>query len=314
TGAPLFAKRFRTGAEGTTFKDRFANKSLLGADDAQFVAVASNAEGPMELAPMPDYYDGKPWWIFVDKNGKERMALPQQSALDEIYLCDKWYGLLPDSSLLDPAGIVREKLKKENRNTSVHENFQKTLLAVAHRQELLRNNYHPNTYAMYGNGALEPKTSDGSEKSSKLEFSHPGDKLTTWGTVIWQGDIPDGAGEDELKTAQLIHDDHHGVLKILVAGQTVTFTVQQKAIAPKGGEIDNGIVKGDGTVPIFSAESQARGVIPALSMASSKAEGVQMVFVQGGYEHQFCFAHPWSRWATLYSMAKIAHSIKAKVQ
>jgi hypothetical protein len=37
-----------------------------------------------------------------------------------------------------------------------------------------------------------------------------------------------------------------------------------------------------------------------------------MVFVQGGYEHQFCYDHPWSRWATLYSVAQIARSIDGK--
>jgi hypothetical protein len=37
-----------------------------------------------------------------------------------------------------------------------------------------------------------------------------------------------------------------------------------------------------------------------------------MVFVQGGYEHQFCYDHPWTRWATLYSVAQIADSIKSQ--
>ncbi|MGT2491026.1 hypothetical protein ACU4GD_12030 [Cupriavidus basilensis] len=37
---------------------------------------------------------------------------------------------------------------------------------------------------------------------------------------------------------------------------------------------------------------------------------MQMAFVQGGYEHQMCFDHPWTRWATLYSVAKIVHSTK----
>jgi hypothetical protein len=32
-----------------------------------------------------------------------------------------------------------------------------------------------------------------------------------------------------------------------------------------------------------------------------KANVVQMVFVKKRYEHQFCFSHPWTRWATLFS-------------
>jgi hypothetical protein len=303
TGAPLFAKRFRTGGED------FVNQSLLGRNDAEFVAIASNAEGPMELSPMPDYNDGKPWWIFVDKEGKERMALPQKSALDELYVNDAWYGLLPDSALLDPAGIVQMKLKRDGKNVTVLENYKNAMLTVAQRQESLRNNYHPNTYAMYGNGALKPRFSRDGQASLKLEATKPEEKLKTWGKVVWRGDFPEGIGERELKTAKLVQDDHHGALKIAIGGQTITITVQQEATAPKPGQSDNGIIPGDGTVPVWSAEAQSRGVTPALPMISSKAKGVQMVFVQGGYEHQFCFRHPWSRWATLYSVAQIVHSL-----
>ncbi|EIP86463.1 hypothetical protein A33K_17553 [Burkholderia humptydooensis MSMB43] len=31
-----------------------------------------------------------------------------------------------------------------------------------------------------------------------------------------------------------------------------------------------------------------------------------MVFDQGGYEHQFSYNHPWTRWALLYSIVQIA--------
>ena len=129
TGAPLFAKRFRTGGEG------FTNGSLMGRDDAEFVAIASNAEGPMELSPMPDYNDCKPWWIFADKAGKERMALPHQSALDELYVNDAWYGLLPNSSLLDPAGIVQKKLAKAGKDVGLLDNFKGTMRAVVDRHQ-----------------------------------------------------------------------------------------------------------------------------------------------------------------------------------
>jgi len=306
TGAPLFAKRFRTGGED------FVSKSLMGRNDAQFVALAGFAEGPMELSPMPDYNDGKPWWIFTDKNDQVKMALPEQSALDEIYTSDAWYGLLPDSKLLDPAGIVKKQLGKEKHPVSVHTHFKRTIRGVVARQKNLINNYHPNTYAMYGDGALKPKSTDGTQPPPKLEFSLPEEKLETWGTVVWQGDIPESVKDVELKGAKLIAkdgDDHHGVLKILVGGQTVTLTVQQQAVASEKGK-DNGIIHGDGTVPAWSAAAQGRGVIPGLS--TDKANGVQMVFVQGGYEHQFCFNHPWTRWATLYSVAQVAHSISVK--
>jgi len=308
TGAPVFAKRFRTGGED------FVSKSLMGRNDAEFVALSGFAEGPLELSPMPDYNDGKPWWIFKDKAGKERMALPEHSARDAIYTKDAWYGLLPDSSILDPAGIVKKRLDNQPIPMSVHQHFKDTMKVVVERQKKLINNYHPNTYAMYGDGALELKPADGTQPPPKLEASLRQKDLETYGTVVWQGDIPESVKKEDLKAAKLIAkdgDNHHGVLKILVGGQMVTLTVQQQPVAPEQGKY-NGIIHGDGTVPRWSAEAQGRGVIPGVSTAIGTANGVQMVFVQGGYVHQFCFTHPWTRWATLYSVAQVAHSIPVK--
>jgi hypothetical protein len=164
---------------------------------------------------------------------------------------------------------------------------------------------------MYGDGALKPQHCTDTQKSLKVETSEPDRKLQTWGTVVWQGDIPEGIDEEALKAAEWIgqdRDDHHGILKVILGGQTFKFTVQQKSVAPAGGQKDNGIIPGDGTVPRWSAAAQGRGLITG---SAGKANGVQMVFVQGGYEHQFCFDHSWTRWATLYSMAQIAHKIEA---
>ncbi|KQR80019.1 hypothetical protein ASG35_30595 [Burkholderia sp. Leaf177] len=308
TGAPLFAKRFRTGGED------FINKSLMGRDAAEFIAIASNAEGPMELSPMPDYNNGDPWWIFVDKNGKQKMALPIRSALDELYISDKWYGLIPDTSVLDPAGIIGKQLEDQKNKSDVFDHFKKTMRGVVKRQEILVNNYHPNTYAMYGDGALKPKFSGSRQYTPRQESGLPSEELMTWGSVVWQGDIPDGVSEDELKAAVWIgkeRDDRQGVLKIVVGGQTVVLTVQKTARRPKDGDHENGIIPGDGTVPSWSAESQGRGLIPGSPHPLVGPNGVKMIFVQGGYEHQFCYAHTWTRWATLYSVAQIAHSIEA---
>ncbi|MGT2491025.1 hypothetical protein ACU4GD_12025 [Cupriavidus basilensis] len=56
--------------------------------------------------------------------------------------------------------------------------------------------------------------------------------------MVWQGDLPAGVGEAELKAAKWMgddRDDQNGVLKIVVGGRTVTLTVQQQAVAPKPG-------------------------------------------------------------------------------
>lgn len=315
TGAPLFAKRFRTGGEGRSFLERLINQSLLGRNAAEFVAIASNAEGPMELAPTPDYHDGEPWWIFMDETGKECLRLPETSALEDLYINDAWYGLLPDSSLLDPAGLVKKRLNEQRITLNVHQHFKKTMGDVVDRQKALINIYHPNTYALYGKGALMPLSCDRVEAQDQLEAGKSGDDLLSYGNVVWQGNIPEGTTATELKSAKMMLDNHKGELTVLVRGQSVRLTVQRAPVAAdrRNDKVkDNGIVAGDATVPVWSAEAQGRGTVPGVP--GDCANGVQMVFVQGGYEHQFCFDHPWARWATLYSVAQIVHSIKTSAR
>jgi hypothetical protein len=85
--------------------------------------------------------------------------------------------------------------------------------------------------------------------------------------------------------AELLNDDHHGTWRILVRRQVVTLTVQGP------GE------PGYGTVPATSAGAQVG------------CDGIQLVFKQGGFEHQFCYNHPWSRWAALYAVAQFTQLI-----
>lgn len=311
TGAPVFAKRFRTGGEGNTFQDRLINQSLLGRDADEFVAIASNAEGPMELSPMPDYNNEKPWWIVVDKKGEVRLSLPEKSALEELYVNDAWYGLLPDSGLLDPAGVVKKYLEEERRPISVNQHYKETMEIVVSRQKALRNAYHANTYATFGSGAIKPLAAEENGEVVKQEITEPEGDLLTFGKIVWQGDIPEGVTVEELKAAQLLHDSHDGTLKLQVRGQVVTLRVQNETSElsrPKEMGKDNGVIPGDGTVPAWSAEAQGRGLIPGVP--GNPAQGMQMVFRQSGYNHQFSYVHPWSRWATLYSVARAVHFAK----
>jgi len=306
TGAPVFAKRFRTGAEGDNFLERLINQFLMGRDAAEFVAVASYAQGPMELAPMPDYMNGEPWWIVVDRKGRERLRMPETNAVNDLYTSGAWYGLLPDPGILDPAGVVRKYLDSIHCKDSVHEHYIKTMKSVGKRQDALTDAYHPNTYALFGSGAISPN-----EKGEIREKSEAEANLLTFGKVIWQGDIHDGITAEQLKAATLHHDNGKGEMKLQVAGRTVTLRVQNetRALSRKDGYLkDNGVVPGDGTVPYASAEAQARGLIPGV--AGERAKGVQMVFRQQGYEHQSSCLHPWSRWATLYSVAQAVYQAK----
>lgn len=190
----------------------------------------------------------------------------------------------------------------------VFEYYSGLMQSVVERQERLVNTYHPNTFALYADGNLKPHSTAESKTPKPLEPGLPAEKLQTWGKVLWEGAFPDGTTKEDLIAAKLIEDDHNGTMIVLVRGQFVKVTVQKAAVIPQPGQRDNGIVPGDGTVPALSAAAQGRGLLPGVP--GNKARGVQMVFVQGGYEHQASFNHPWSRWATLYSVARIVHSVE----
>lgn len=320
TGAPVAAKRFRTGAGNEGGLNNFIGGSLLGRDASEFVAVLANAPGPLELLPMPDYNNGEPWWIFSRPDGTPVMQLPaNKNAYDEIYTNTEWYGLMPDEKLLDPAGIVAARLKKDNINKTVFGNFKETMSLVVANQWAIKDKYHNMTYAAYGDGALRsPKPQDASEGGrqtvAQIEKSKPLDALLTWGKVLWKGNVPSDVTEEELRAAKLLHDSHSGTLRIYLAArkQVVEFSVQKVNKLPTGSnesnpsphDTKNGIIAGDGTVPLWSAQAQARGLDS--SAKGDPAKGVRMAFGQHGYDHQLSYNHPWTRWALLYSVVQIA--------
>ncbi|WP_175761858.1 esterase/lipase family protein [Burkholderia ambifaria] len=316
TGAPIAAKRFRTGGGSEGGVNGFINGALLGSDADEFVAVAANAPGPLELLPMPDYHNGEPWWIFARLNGEPVMKLPKDgNTYDDVFTNPRWYGLVPEqsASLLDPAGIVKERLDKSPKKTSVVDNFKDTIKKVVTNQNKIINVYHDKTYVTYGDGELAPRGESSAAANHGQSTIEKGEKLTdllAWGTVIWKGDVPVGVTEEELRAARFLgekHDDSHtGKLRVHLDSRNVTieFEVQKVAKLPPGSESPdpekNGIVRGDGTVPVWSAEAPARGA------EGGPAQGVQMVFDQGGYVHQESYNHSWARWALLYSVVQIA--------
>ncbi|MBU9260273.1 alpha/beta hydrolase [Burkholderia multivorans] len=312
TGAPIAAKRFRTGGGSEGGLNGFINGALLGSDADEFVAVAANAPGPLELLPMPDYHNGEPWWIFARLNGEPVMQLPKEgNVYKEIYANSKWYGLVPEqsSSLLDPAGIVKKRLEDQPIKITVCENFSNVMGEVVDNQKSIINIYHDKTYVTYGDGALKSKSSTASGEGRGKRTIEQGtklDDLLAWGTVIWKGNIPADVTEEELRGARFMHDSHSGTLRVHLDSRnlTIEFEVQKVAKLPPGSEAPdpqkNGIVPGDGTVPVWSAEA------PACGANDGAAPGIQMVFDQGGYVHQESYNHPWARWALLYSIVQIA--------
>lgn len=115
---------------------------------------------------------------------------------------------------------------------------------------------------------------------------------------------------EELSAARILHDTHSGTLRVHLDSRNVTieFEVQKQPKLPPDSKVPdpkkNGIIPGDGTVPVWSAEAPAYGV------NGGAAHGVQVVFDQGGYVHQESYNHPWTRWALLYSIVQIAQDAK----
>ncbi len=233
------------------------------------------------------------------------MQLPEHGdAYNEIYINQKWYGLVPDASLLDPSGTVKKELDINDSGKTVLEHFGDTMFRVVQNQSRLKNTYHGRTYVAYGDGALKR----GLEKGKNLA------NLLTWGRVIWKGIMPSDVTKEELRAAKLLHDSRTGNVRVYLEARklAVEFEVQKVSRLPASSEefglsphdSKNGIIAGDGTVPVLSAEAQARGLAPGVK--GDDAQGVQMAFAQHGYDHQFSYNHPWTRWAVLYSVAQIA--------
>jgi len=269
TGAPMAAKRFRTGGED------FLGRALFGGNDAEWTAVAASSPAALELMPMPDYRNGLPWWRIENEDGSAVMALPKRNALKDIYTSSAWYGLIPDESLIDPAKILRKAAQEAGEKPDLRQMFGKVVRKAIRFQRAISGKYHGTTYVLYGEGEVIKQDAE-SEKP---------DKLMSFGTVAWKGCLPRGTTEKDLQEAHLLHDNNFGVLTISIGGKAIVLTIQ----GPDE--------RGDGTVLISSAAAQ-RG-----------KSGVQQTFQQKGFDHQHCFKHPWPRWATLYAIGKIAQVI-----
>ena len=323
TGAPLAAKRFKTGGGPEGGLNGFINGSLLGRDADEFIAVMVNAPGPLELTPMPDYLNFAPWWIFARPDGQTLMQFPSNgNTLNDLYLNPEWYGLMPDEKQLDPAGVVTARLKTLGRKDKLTDNYAQTIKKVVERQNQLIGKYHSKTYVAYGEGGLDFRSSQSgtntetSDKAKRaIEKGEPTKDLLTWGNAVWTGDVPADVTEDDLMNALLLHDSGKGEMRVLVSKHnlSVTFKVQKTNTLPDVNDKTDwtkvasktGVIRGDGTVPVWSADAQARGLRP--DVPGDAVSGVQMAFVQGGYEHMKSYQHPWTLWAILYSVVQIVN-------
>lgn len=239
-GAPAFYKRMRAGFEGM-------EQVVLGRDAAEATAVLAHAPGPLELTPHKQYRrrskDGiaRHWLRTSHPRAGDRCdAEPASVELGDpadphgsIYLRnepDCWWRMVKEELIEPGKQKERAKAKREGKelegdtNNSDFYDYQITMEKVREFQELIEDQYHPNTYAFYA------------EDSAHL----------TWNEVVWQGNAP-LAGDPT--TGELVADDLNGKVKVRFGEQTCSF------------EIDDPRGHGDGTVPAESGTAPAPHVV-----------------------------------------------------
>lgn len=275
TGAPAIYHHMRCGYEGI-------ERIVLGANAGEVTAVVANSPGALELTPSAVHREGKPWLflrdeqgnISRDKNGKPRAYPQNRDPYDEIYKNPDWYGLVPKQNerYLD----MSESPQSNDSMQSPRSTFNDSINAVAkfHRA-LAKEGYYCETYAHYGAEASQDTHS--------------------WRDVNWKGDI-NALEQPDVK----VKDNGRG-----------KYNTSTRSRAPKLGptnplwrdheKIDAG---GDGTVPTDSGQAPGLAGIKASFRHGNLGKGSQNT--KPGYDHQSSYNDNRARWATIYSIIKLA--------
>ncbi|MDF0604330.1 GPI inositol-deacylase [Neisseriaceae bacterium TC5R-5] len=259
TGAAETYKRFRAGAalvpnagSKESFKQNMTTR-VLGRRGRQATAVLANTPGGLELLPAPHYALGRDGagqdtsgWLQVQT--KQHQVLAQwpstplaavtaagsaasyadKDPLSDIYLAgpEQWWRLL-NPQWINPAG-------KQYENQTAYQAVQERLQRAQAFHHTIRDLYHPNTYASYG------------ENTDKLAY----------GRVIWQ--VQEEGVWSHPRGWRLLSEAYgdkqgnkgKGWLKVQTPeGQTLTLLLRPEADA------------GDDTVPSKASASRQRAKV-----------------------------------------------------
>ncbi len=136
---------------------------------------------------------------------------------------------------------------------------------------MIADTYHDQSYAHYGAGPAGP----------------------AWHKVVWE--IDKGAKIGDVEQLRIVADDGKGNLSLV----DPTLQVGKKSVTPSFDvKLLDPAEPGDQTVPLHSADAQ---------LQSGKFKGI---FRQTGYEHQASYSNPSVVAATLYSLLRIASTMK----
>jgi len=222
-GAPVCYRRIACGTEADSYVDgKFAD--IAGRREDDTTPVMATAAGPLELLPNNQY--PKPWLhaTFETGDGKRQahLSLPSGNVYDMYRDTASWYRMI-DPALADPANKFEGPVK-------VAKKIVEAITQAEHfHTTLLRDYYHPNSYAFYSDdpGHL----SFGSCRWHAVKTASAPEKV-----VLASGTITSRNAETGGRTVKFSN------------GSTVHFTHS----------IQDG--PGDGTVPQQSGMGPAQGV------------------------------------------------------
>lgn len=272
-GAPAAYRRMRCGTEAGGALD--PAYMVLGQFGSAVTAVLGSSPGGLELLPSKAYGNG---WLEIRKDGIVLKRLPEKGdPYREIYqLKDTWYRLFREE-WLNPAGLPLRGFKKSCELLEGAKNF----------HEKINLTYHSQSYAHYG---ADPNRH-------------------SWETLTWELDKKyNGNNWEKLR---IYSDGKSGSLRLFESDSDViesedsgsySISTEQIDIIPNeiSFSLTMGVSKGAGdqTVPVRSSDQQ---------LLSKRFSGV---FRQVGYEHQKSYQNLSALKCTLYSLIRIAETMK----
>lgn len=270
-GAPAAYKRIRSGTE-EGYWGLDPTPKVLGNLGSEVTAVLGNAPGGLELLPSKAYGDG---WLEIRQAGKLLKSLPEHGdPYSEIYqLKGKWFRLLREE-WLNPARLDGCNFSQTSQFLSWAKEF----------HEQINSSYHALTYVHYGCDT----------------------KRASWEKVVWNLD-PTYKGKD-WQALHIFSDKRKGKFRLYESNidaqdegdrglLDITFKTssQPSSFSVELGESSGA---GDQTVPTRSAEQQ---------LLNGKCSGI---FRQTGYEHQNSYQDDAAIKSTLFSLIRIAGTMK----
>ncbi|MGV3345432.1 hypothetical protein ACGVWS_06685 [Enterobacteriaceae bacterium LUAb1] len=244
TGAPAAYRRMKSGTEnpgsGFGWLKGWLTSEILGANGEEMSAVFCQSPGPLELLPFKEYgkniagYSSTPSqsWLTIRYPGQAQ-RYPLDDPFYEIYCNTRDWWKLYDPVLMNPEGA--EKTSEEKFKSLVEG-------TVSLFQTNLAEQYHPNTYAFYGNSAA----------------------AVTYGTVTWHSDHPSALHMTSSRYLSEQGKNQQRDIAWLTHGrrQTESFTISAMDMP------------GDGTVPWISGIApQGKPGVKAIKAFSTDHEG-----------------------------------------